>query len=284
MSKSTDDLIRELESSGILNGPAAQPVERSDAAVASPPAEKPSSSSLVFLVVAAILVAVVGALPFGSYALYPFSLFTTLLHESSHALAAVLTGGSVDSLAISPNLSGVTMISGGSEPAIAPAGYLGAALAGAAILAIPLRFARWVLAGLVAVPLAALIFFHPASSFTALWCVVFIAGLGLASWRLGLRLLGFLQIFLAIEIGLNAFRDVTWLLFASGPGSHMQSDATNMSNATFLPPTFWAIAFTVISLVLLAGGVAVMARRDFPGLLRSLPFRRKAQSAPNASG
>lgn len=283
MGKSTEDLIRDLETSGILNSPESHPAVKTDAGVASRPDAPPSSSSVVLLIVAAVLAAVIGSLPFGSYALYPFSLFVTLIHESAHALAAVATGGSVGSLGISANLSGVTMTSGGAEAVIAPAGYVGASLAGAALLATPIRYARWLVGAAALVPLSALMFFHPASAFTALWSVVFIVGLGLAAWRLGARALGFLQIFLGVVVALNAFRDVTWLMFASGPGSHMESDATNMAHATVFPPYVWATIFTLVSLLLLAGSLAVVVRRDFPGVKKYLPKRRRAARAESSA-
>lgn len=260
MSKSTEDLIRELETGGVLEG-------RKD--LAPRPGKRPArslrrqtSTSTFLLILAVILVAVIGSLPFGSFALYPFALFVTLLHESGHALAAVATGGTVDQIRLSADLSGVTLTSAGMEAVIAPAGYLGATLAGVGLLLTPLRYARVALAGLTLVPLAALFLFQPASLFTGVWCIVFALGLGLAAWQLSPRIAAFLQIFLGVEAGLNAFRDLMTLLFLSSSAPHLKTDATNMSNALFLPPTFWAVSWTVMSLALLAVALLVLIRRD----------------------
>jgi hypothetical protein len=272
---STDDLIRELEAGGILEDrPAGPPVKTG----AAPPRPKKSAavtapagrtSGLVFFIVAAVLVAVVGALPFGSLALYPFSLLVTLIHESSHALAGVVSGGSVRDLRLNSDLSGVTDIRGGAMALIAPAGYLGATLAGVALLLTPLRYARQALAVLAAIPLAALVFFHPASLFTAVWCVIFAAALGLAAWKLRPRMAAFLQIFLGVAAGLNAFRDLITLIFISGTSSHIHTDADNMSRALFLPPLFWAYLWAVLSVALLLMACIALFRRDFPSLRSS---------------
>lgn len=267
---STEELIRQLETGGILEGKSATAPARRPTPGPSRAAEKVRTSGLVFALVAAVLIAVVGALPIGSYALYPFALFVTLIHETSHALMAVATGGSVSSLEISPDLSGVTKINGGIMELIAPAGYLGATLAGVGLLLAPLRHARKALAALAVVPLLALVLFHPGSFFTAAWSVAFAAGLGLAAWKLSPKPAAFLQIFLGVEAGLNAFRDVTALLFISSTNAHIHTDAENMSKALFLPPVFWAFLWTFLSVFFLVLAVYRLARRDL-----QLPVTRR---------
>lgn len=56
----------------------------------------------------------------------PLKWFETLFHESSHALAAVLTGGHVARLSLAWNGSGLTWSSGGFRPLVSFAGYAGA--------------------------------------------------------------------------------------------------------------------------------------------------------------
>lgn len=259
MSKSTEDLIRELESGGVLGGPA-QPPARSAAPIASRQAAH--GSSTLFILLAVVLVAALGSLPFLSLALYPFSLFVTLIHECWHALITIATGGSVSDLQIQSDLSGVEHSRGGIEPLIASAGYVGAAVTGAAALIVPLRYSRWVVGALAAFPALALLLFHPASLFTAIWCILFLAGLGVAAWKLGGRLLAFLQVFLATEIALNALRDLSTLVFISGSDSHMQTDATNMASALFGPSILWSVLWTVLSVVVLAAALVHVGTSD----------------------
>lgn len=66
--------------------------------------------------------------------LYPFELISTVFHEFGHALMTLLTGGSVATIEINPNESGVTRFRGGFRCLILPAGYLGSSLAGAVLL------------------------------------------------------------------------------------------------------------------------------------------------------
>ena len=277
MSKSTDELIRELETGGVLDRGTAVAGPPKRAAAAKPARKGLGGSGVVMLVIATILAAVVGALPFGSTALYPFALFVTLLHETGHAIATIGTGGSVANLQIASDLSGVTLTRGGIMALIAPAGYLGATLAGVGLLLFPLRWARWAIGALAAVPLATLLLFHPADTFTALWCLGFMAVLGAAAWKVPARWLAFLQIFLGVEAGLNAFRDLMTLVFISGSDAHIQTDAESMSRALFLPATFWAVSWTVLSVLLLAWALVVLVRRDVSGL--RAPGRRKPATA-----
>jgi hypothetical protein len=262
MSKSVEELLRDIEAT---EGP------RGSAAVTQAPRKAPlrgriRESTMALLLGAVLLIAVVGSIPYLSLALYPFALFVTLLHETSHAVVATLTGGSVHSLQINSDLSGVTGISGGIQGLIAPAGYLGATVAGAIMLLTPLRYSRWVLGGFALVPLAVLAAFHPANAFTAVWSVIFALGLGIAAWKLPFRLRGFLQVFLGLEAGLNAFRDLLTLIFISGTDSHIHTDAEAMSNAVFGPPLFWAVTWTALSLVILVSAGVLVFRRDLQQL------------------
>ena len=266
MSKSTEELLRELESGGVLEGSTAVAPPRGRSASA--PRKGLSGSGVVLLVIATVLAAIVGALPFGSTALYPFALFVTLLHESGHAIATIGSGGTVAGLQIASDLSGVTLTRGGTMALIAPAGYLGATLAGVGLLLFPLRWARWVIGALAVVPIATLLLFHPADSFTALWCLGFAAALGVSAWKIPTRWLSFFQIFLGVEAGLNAFRDLMTLIFISGSSAHIQTDAENMSRTLFLPAMVWAVTWTVISVLLLAWALVVLVRRDMSRLRR----------------
>jgi hypothetical protein len=261
VAKSTDDLIRELEAGGVIGAGGAAPPATQPSSVPAPRA-RISSSRSVLIVVAAILVALVGSLPFGSLALYPFALLVTLIHETSHALAGVTSGGSVVALRLNSDLSGVTNIAGGVQAVIAPAGYLGATLAGVAMLLTPPRFARHGLAGLALFPLSVLAFFHPANAFTAVWSIGFAAALAAAAWKLPQRLAAFLLILLGLEAGLNAFRDLLTLLLITGSGAHMHTDAVAMSDALFFPPIVWSVLWTVIATAMLVLTVASVVRRD----------------------
>jgi hypothetical protein len=66
--------------------------------------------------------------------LYPIKLLVVLLHEMSHGIAGILTGGKVDKITICTQLGGACYISGGWDFVILPAGYLGSMFWGALLM------------------------------------------------------------------------------------------------------------------------------------------------------
>ncbi|KAH7907359.1 peptidase M50B-like-domain-containing protein [Hygrophoropsis aurantiaca] len=60
----------------------------------------------------------------------PLKLFTIGWHEFCHIVGAVLTGGTIISVTIDPNLGGATVVEGGYPPAILSAGYIGSTIFG----------------------------------------------------------------------------------------------------------------------------------------------------------
>ncbi len=69
----------------------------------------------------------------------PLRILTVFLHELSHALMVILTGGEVLSLSINANEGGLVTARGGSPFWIASAGYLGSLCIGAALFVLALR-------------------------------------------------------------------------------------------------------------------------------------------------
>lgn len=86
-------------------------------------------------------------------AVAPLKIFVVLLHELSHGLAAVATGGSIDRIVITADQGGACYCSGGNAFLSLSAGYLGS-LAWGALLVMAARrlrgFSRWV-TGLIGV-------------------------------------------------------------------------------------------------------------------------------------
>ena len=77
--------------------------------------------------------------PWGDLVLYPFTLFTTWVHECGHAVMVVLAGGSVSSITIHPDTSGLTrsLMPDGriARGLVASSGYLGSSLVGCLLVA-----------------------------------------------------------------------------------------------------------------------------------------------------
>ena len=218
------------------------------------------------LLAAAALSLALWFIPYAWVLAYPFQLFVTFIHEGGHALAAVLTGNSVQSLSVSLDTSGLTETltpqgSFFSRMLISSAGYLGAISFGALLLwLVRLRVkARAILVG-SAVVIAALTavfgFLVPLtnfslSPFTILSGAAITVGLLAGAKYLGAAARNFLVSFLAVQCVLDALFNLRDLFFLS-LGSDAQTDAGNMAALTGIPSIFWALFWIIVSVVILS--------------------------------
>jgi len=69
----------------------------------------------------------------------PLKILTVFFHELSHALAAWMTGGSVESISLSPQQGGLTVTRGGNVFLTMSAGYLGSLLIGVLVFLVAVR-------------------------------------------------------------------------------------------------------------------------------------------------
>jgi hypothetical protein len=213
-----------------------------------------------WIAVAASLV--VSLTPWAGIVLYPFKLFTTWVHECSHALAALLVGGTVRSITIRPNTSGLTQSlvpdARIAQGVVASAGYLGAAAVGCLLMAATRveSKAHRILLGIGVGMLLTLILWirNPFGAF-----VVFVWGvtLILLARRGVANAVRFFLSFLAIQVALNAVFDVR-VLFLIDRGS--ASDAATMEALFLLPSWLWASAWMLISIAML-GATLWLTRR-----------------------
>ncbi|HMQ33291.1 MAG TPA: M50 family metallopeptidase [Chloroflexaceae bacterium] len=190
---------------------------------------------------------------------YPLRLLTTLVHELAHGLAALLTGGAFLRFVVFADGSGLAYTAGGLRLLIIPAGYVGVALVGAALIAVGrnARASRLALGGLgAALALLTLRYALPtlisAQALGGLLTLLAGVGLGalllLAAWRAGAAWATFLLNLLGFHLGLSAFGDL-WTLFgvttAAGPAP--RSDAAAMAELTFIPAPVWAVVWAALA-------------------------------------
>ena len=224
------------------------------------------------LLLASLLTLGLWFVPYSDYVLYPLRLFITFIHESGHAVAALLSGGSVESLHVAPNGSGVTWTR--VSPLLAwltlSAGYVGTAVFGALLLQVG-RFTRWQNAGRIAlyvagswILLVTLLWAHnpfnnPSNNITGGFVPDFFTlavGLLLSGGLFVLarftppRLADFIAAFLAVQCSLNALGDLRILLTITTHNLG-DNDAYFMSQQYVLPPTFWALLWAAMALLLL---------------------------------
>lgn len=208
---------------------------------------------LLFATLATVLLWFV---PDSNYLLYPLRLFVTYIHESGHAVAALLSGQTVYSLRVNPNASGVTMTSGSPfwNWLTLSGGYLGAILFGALLLQVG-RLGRWRNAGKVSLYAFAAYLL----TITLLWGrdpFTLAAGAALAAlfWVAGRfvkpRAAVILASFLAVQCSLNAFSDLFNVLYLS-TYTQADNDAKFMAQNYALPATFWALLWAAIAVVVM---------------------------------
>jgi hypothetical protein len=198
--------------------------------------------------------AVAGILFWNTWPLYPFKLLVVLMHESGHAAATLLVGGSVDSIRVSPDQGGLTLSrfppSLLREIVISSAGYVGSAVSACVLLYLAARSreGRW--------PLVAL----------AGWCglvtalyvrdgftLVFVGGCALALGLLARYGAAWLR--RAVLVFLAAFSACYALYDIRDDLLHLRSwsggtDADALARVTFVPAIVWAILWGAISVIL----------------------------------
>jgi len=235
------------------------------------------------LLLAAILSIALWFIPFAEILSYPFRIFVTFIHEGGHAIAALVTGNSVQSLSVAMNGSGETYTTQGgmfSQMLVSSAGYIGAMTYGALLLVLIRRSvaARLVLVGSALVVFALTMIFGVIKPlvagtwgslsglpFTLLAGVLISVGLFAVARFASARVATFLVSFLAVQCVLNALLDLKSVFFLSSPfATTVPTDALNMANATGVPAMIWSIIWISLSVLILA-----IAVRQYVGSRRS---------------
>ncbi|MEP3346945.1 MAG: M50 family metallopeptidase [Litoreibacter sp.] len=177
----------------------------------------------------------------------PLKITVVLLHELSHGVVGVATGGSIESLTISPQQGGQVMLRGGSRFWTLTAGYLGSLLIGMGVFFAALRSTldRAVVAGmgLLFLAVAAL---YVRDAFALFFCVgVAVLLLAMARWldhRINdvvLRVIGLTSM---IYVPFDIFSDTI-------ARSHLQSDAWMLADEFGGTTMLWGGLWLVLSLL-----------------------------------
>jgi hypothetical protein len=222
---------------------------------------------------------VVVAIFWNTILVYPVKLFVVLLHELSHALAALLTGGHVLGgltnitlgITISPQLGGMTRTVGGWPLLIASAGYLGSMIWGGLIFLAATRSRHdRVLAQVVGALTIAVTLLFTRNLFGLVFGILFGLALIVVARRLSDAFsdlfLKFLGLTSCLYVVLDIKSDLIDRAFFSFPGS--VSDAQNLAAMTGIPALVWGIGWFLIA----CAAVVVLLRaaivRSEKGLLR----------------
>lgn len=241
------------------------------------------------LLVAATISVVLAFIPYAAILTYPFRIFVTFIHEGGHAIAALLTGNSVNSLSVAMNASGETYTTQGglfSQMFISSAGYLGSMAFGALLLVL---IRKAIQARIVLLCCSVLIFgltiifglIKPVFSFGSWSGIPFtlVAGLSIAVGLFLLarfatnRVAAFFVSFLAVQCVLNALFDLATVFYLSSPFTPaVPTDAVNMAYATGFPAILWAVIWIVVALGILWFAMRLYVAGRDKGYQADLPF------------
>ncbi len=196
---------------------------------------------------------------------YPFQIFATFVHEISHGLTAILTGGDFQRFVVRFDQSGTAWYTGGIRWIVTSSGYLGCALFGGFLIVLSGRgvSGNTVLSVLgIALGILCLVFvrnFFGIVSGLALAGLLFWAGS-----RLNVFWADMLLLFLGVQTALNALNSVFDLILISTRYGDVRSDAQIMYSLTGIPAPFWAVFWTLLSLALLVGALILAYRNASP--------------------
>lgn len=186
--------------------------------------------------------------------LYPIRMFVTFLHEFGHAIGAIITGGSVESVRINANGSGATTTFNGNLSIILMGGYIGSALFGNILFYIGAKHTKLVkpvMALLIsALLITGFVWFN--SVFTTFILIAFAAAL---------FLLGFKTSFGRDILMLLGLASVIYIIqdTAAGPSSDLQAFEREM---ILFPAKFWMYIWLFIALGLIALNLRLLFKAE----------------------
>lgn len=184
--------------------------------------------------------------------LFPFKLITIYIHEMGHALAGWLSGAQVHGISVNANEGGVTRLTGGKMWMILPAGYLGSAFFGSAMVLLGTgTFTSLIAAGILILALVVSLRWAE-NVLTITLTLGFIAAIGLLWYIQGGKYLPYLINFIGTMSALYAIYDV----YDDTIRRHVpQSDAALMAERSFIPALGWGILWCVFSVGMLVGAL-----------------------------
>ncbi len=212
-----------------------------------------------------VLSVILSKVPGAELLFTPLNQFATMVHEMSHAIMCVLTGGYVSGMTIvadGQGHGGLTMAHGGIPFLVTQAGYLGTAFFGCLLVYLSQfhRLSKALLVGMGSLMGIASVFFIAPTIFSpifvqALFSLLWGVAMSAVTIYLGVKLkdskANLVVLFLAIYTAMDSLRSISVVLSASIFGSTAWSDATVMEHNFILPSLFWSFLWATLSVVLL---------------------------------
>ena len=197
----------------------------------------------------------------------PLKILVVFLHELSHAVATLLTGGEVLDFHIASNQSGHVLARGGNRFLVLTAGYLGSLLIGTVLLIAALRTDadRWITGGLgLLMLLVAALYIR--TGFALSFTIATGAGMLVIAYRFGH---GVNDLLLRL-IGLSSMIYVPYDIFSDTiRHSKMRSDARMLADEFGGTAAIWGGLWLIVSLIVIG-----LCLRYGLGRASNIPLRR----------
>ena len=197
----------------------------------------------------AILISLLTILLWRSVVIYPIKVFVVFLHEMSHGIAAILSGGHVIKIIITPELGGETVTSGGIKFIIAASGYLGSLFFGAMLFysAYNKKFSLW-FNTIVSVMILLFTANFLQGSFTIIFALIFALILFLSPRFLNELVHSYAMKILGLISSLYVLIDIKEDLLTL---RIIPSDAQMLANITSIPAYIWGLAWMIITIIII---------------------------------
>ena len=182
---------------------------------------------------------------------YPLKIFVVLLHEISHAIASVATGGSIEKITLDPAQGGACYCFGGNAFITLTAGYLGSLMWGAAMF-----FAarsdkvktNWV-NGFIGAMVMILTIFFVRTGFGVIFGIAFGLTMIVVSKQMGPVVNRGLLLTLGLTSALYAILDIKSDVIDR---PNIRSDAAMLAEITRVPTLVWGVLWITIAVAVCA--------------------------------
>jgi len=192
-------------------------------------------------------------------AIYPVKIFVVMLHEISHGIASLATGGTIDKIILDPYQGGACHCGGGNAFLTLSAGYLGSLLWGVVLLGLAgsRRVSNHVLLTVVGGLVVLLTALYVRNGFGLTFGLGFGTALVIAGRKLGPVASKVILTALGLTSCLYAILDIKSDVLDR---PHLQSDAAMLAEITPLSTTAWGVVWIGVA-VIVSGVVFVRAYR-----------------------
>ncbi len=206
-----------------------------------------------------VVVAVLALIFWDTVVVYPLKILVVLFHELSHGVAALVSGGSIESIEISVEQGGVCYTRGGSYFLILNAGYLGSLVMGAAFLVIGARTRHdRLVVGALGLVLLAVTLVYMRSRFGLIYGL----SAGILLLLIAAKLPNGVSDIILSVIGVVSCLYAVWdigsdVLFRHIPGS----DAYRLAEITGIPSMIWGVLWLVLAALTTIGALRAASKR-----------------------